>query len=140
MCRCQKKYRKTRLAQHKTIKKVVSETAAAGHSNIPNRRTVSQLVHVCNNACKEIETQRGYSMQTAIRCTAQPAVGYFETLVESHVLSKILYISSVRFSVRSFLLSSPPFFSLLSLLSTYPRFIYSHLLASGIVTQPRHER
>lgn len=108
------------------------------------RGTVSQLVHVCNNACKEIETRRGCSTQTAIRCTAAPAVGYSETLVESHVPSRILYISSIRFSPDLFfpLLTPypPPFLPLLSLLATYSRFIYSHLLPSSIVTRLRHER
>lgn len=80
-------------------------------------RTVSQLVHVCNNACKEIEIvvelfdANGYSMH----CSPQ----YSETLVESHVPSRILYISSIRFSLDLF-------FSLLSL------FFLSALLACHV--------
>ena len=67
----------------------------------------------------------------------QPAVGYSETLVESHVLSRILYISFVRFFSNLFFFLISFFFFLFSLHATYPRFIYSHLLASRIVTRPR---
>jgi len=131
-----KKYRKIRLAQRKTIKKVASETTATGHRNIPNTRQ-------CRNSCiyttmhvKKLK-RNGAIGRKRLFDVLQFAVGYSETLLESHVLSRILYISFVRFSLDLFFFLVS-FFSLFSLLATYPRFIYSRLLASSIVT--RRER
>jgi len=135
--RRKKKYRKIRLAQRKTIKKVASETTATGHRNIPNTRQ-------CRNSCiyatmhvKKLK-RSGAIGRKRLFDVLQLAVGYSETLLESHVLSRILYISFVRFSLDLFFFLVSFFFSLFSLLATYPRFIYSRLLASSIVT--RRER
>lgn len=107
---------------------------------------ISRIREQCRNSCMYATMHvKKLKRSGAIRRkrpfdALQPAVGYFETLVESHVPSRILYISSVRFSLDLFFSLFSLFFSLLSLLATYPRFIYSHLLAGSIVTSPRHER
>lgn len=123
--RVEKKYRKIRLAQRKTIKKVASETTAVGHSNIPNTRAVSQLVHVCNNACKEIGNAaglfdaNGYSMQLDI-----PR----RWLSLTYLLGSF-YISSIRFSLDLFFFLLSPFFSLCS---PFARHVFSlHLFSSA---------
>lgn len=105
--RTSKKYRKIRLAQHKTMKKVASETTAV----------ISRIREQCRgNSCmyatmhvKKLKRSGGHSTQTAIRCTAAPQLG-FETLVESHVLSRILLYFFRSFLLGSFLLFGLPSF------------------------------
>lgn len=82
----------------------------------PRRPTtvISRIGEQCRNSCmyatmhvKKLK-RSGAIRRKRLFDALQPAVGYFETL-ESHVPSRILYISSVRFFVDLFF-SLPPLF------------------------------
>lgn len=136
-----KKYRKIRLAQRKTIKKVASETAAAGTT------VISRIREQCRNSCmyatmhvKKLK-RSGAIRRKRLFDTLQPHSWVFRRWLSlTYFPGSFIFLSFVSPWIFSSFQSPLFFFSLLSLLATYPRFIYSHLLASSIVTRPRRKR